>query len=245
MLIKRRYPLVYYIDFMVHAASCLRELSLDDMQCIQAKLLPVNPLNNTVDLPEDYQDYIKAGIQEGQYVRPLVETSGLNRITNRGANFIPTTYSEDNNVNAIGIFAYGNYNINWFGTNWNEYGEFIGRNFGAGAGIQDDVFIVVKERNQIQLTDHLAGLDYLVLEYISDGTSADAATHVDSYAIATIQDYIIWQMKETSRTYSTGERQIAEQQYINSRKILRARMSDLTKDKLIRIFQKNTLGSPK
>ena len=46
----------------------------------------------------------------------------------------------------------------------------------------------------------------IVLTYISDGTSSDAATRIAPYAFDSIEKGIIWQYKENTRIYSEGER---------------------------------------
>ena len=46
-------------------------------------------------------------------------------------------------------------------------------------------------------------------------------------------------LKESTRTYSEGERERAKQEYITQRQILRARMSDLTMEKIKRIVACN------
>lgn len=246
VLMRRKYPIHWYIDFLVYAKDCFRELTMDDLKCVQAKILPVNSDDNTVDIPSDYLDYIKVGLQVGQNVRPLVPTDSLNRVTNRNSSFQPIPYFVPNsNQNATGLYYGAINNVNWLTVSWNEYGEFIGRQYGAGAGVQDDVFQIMKEKNKIQLTDHLTGLENIVLEYVSNGMNADAATHVESYAQATIEAYILWQMKEHTRTYSEGEKERGKQDYIEQRKVLRARMSDLTIDGVRRSIQASTFLSIK
>jgi hypothetical protein len=114
-----------------------------------------------------------------------------------------------------------------------------------GAGSQDDVFSIFPERNQIQLTENLLGCTEVIMQYIGSGMNADAATQITPYAFETIDAYITWQMKENSRTYSDGESERARQLYINERLILRARMSDLTNERLKRAMQRATYASPK
>ena len=46
-------------------------------------------------------------------------------------------------------------------------------------------FQIFKERNQIQL-DQTYSVENIVLQYVSDGQEADAATQIDPYAIKTI-----------------------------------------------------------
>lgn len=245
MLLIRRYTIHYFLDFLLYGAKCIREISLDDIAIINAKILPINEYN-AVDLPSDYQDYIKVGLQVGQNVIPLVETHSLNRIVNRDDNFVAKPYIDLDKPQIVVNNGYGYFNgMNWIGVTWNNYGEFVGRVYGMGAGLQTDVFMVVKERNQIQLTDYLHGTKNIVLEYMSDGTQIDAITKIDTYAAATIEAYIIWQMKANTRTYSMGEIQLAEEEYLKQRRILRARVSPLNVDVFRRLIQKNTKLSPK
>lgn len=243
VILRKRLSLHWYIDFMVHAVNCLRELSMDDLKCVNTKLLTVDAYN-AIDLPNDYLDYTRVGIKAGQNIKPLVETDKINSLVNRNpADLSPTTYGNANADNSTAALYYGySYPFFWHTVTWNQYGESVGRMFGFGAGIQDDVFKVVKERNQIQLTENLS-VSEIVLEYISDGTSADAATAVTPYAYATIAAYIDWQIKENSRSYGMGDRQLAKSEYVSQRQILRARLSDLTPEVLERIIQKNSFGS--
>lgn len=248
-LLKRGYPLHWYMQFMVYAADCLRELTFDDLRIINTKILPVNQTINAAELPEDYQDYITVGVMIGQRIRPLVPTSTLNPLTSldNGQNYSEQNWQDSttppgSNENQLyyGALPYAQ----WFTVHYNDYGENIGRFFGLGAGYQEDTFQVFKERNQIQL-DQKFSVENIVLQYISDGQSADAASQIDPYAIRTIQAYIDYQMKAHNRTYGVGERQVSENNYVKERKILRARKSDWSIEKIKRIVQKNTMGAPK
>lgn len=242
-LLKRGYSLHWYLQFIVYAKDCLRQLSEDDLTVVNTKLLPVNSYN-AVDLPNDYLDYTLVGVRVGQNVKPLVETSKINRMVNRNDDLEPIPYGT-NAVPGDEQIYYGSlYPFYWNTTYWNTYGEPIGRMYGLGAGLQDDVFSVFPERGQIQLTEYLS-VDNIVLEYISDGMNADAATRISPYAYDTIDAYILWQMKEHSRTYSAGEAQLAKQEYIDQRKILRARLNPMTIDMWKRIFQRASYASPK
>jgi hypothetical protein len=240
-LLKRRYPLHYYIDFMVYAKDCLRTLSQDDLKIINTKILTVGSINE-VQLPNDFLDYVTVGLKAGQNIKPLVESSKINRLENRSTtSFTPETYAL-NPVNAENQLYYGAVYPFYQMVSWNEYGEPTGRFFGYGAGVQDDVFRVIPERGVIQLTEALYAPE-IVLEYISDGNDADTASRISPYAYDTIEAYIMWQMKEHSRTYHEGEKMRAEQAYIGQRRILRARLSDLTVERLKRIIQSASYGS--
>jgi hypothetical protein len=246
---KKGYPLHYYLQCMLYASDCLRELTFDDLRVINTKILPINTNINTAQLPDDYQDYVTVGVMVGQRLRPLTPTSTLNPITNlnSGSNFEEiewndNTTSSDSGQSALyyGALPYAQ----WFTTHYNDFGENIGRFFGLGAGYQEDTFQVFKEKGIIQIDQKLS-VDNVVLQYISDGQSADAATQINPYAIKTIQNFIFWQLKEHNRNYGVGERQVAQNEYIRERKILRARMSDWSIEKLKRIVQQNYKGSIK
>ena len=49
------------------------------------------------------------------------------------------------------------------------------------------------------------------------------------------QSSIRWQTRENNRNYNMGERQMAQNEYIRERKILRARKADWSVEKIKRI----------
>lgn len=242
---KRGYTIHWWVQFMVYAKDCLRTLSEDDLRVVNTKKLPVDSNTNAVDLPNDYLDYISIGTEVGQLLKPLVETDSINPLIARTSDFTPTTYGAAGLENSNNIIYYGSLSPYYWNTVfWNDYGEFTGRIFGFGAGTQDDVFSIFPERNQIQLSEKLS-CTHIVIRYISDGMNSDAATQISPYAYETIDAFIMWQMKLNTRTYSAGEAEMAKQAYIDERRILRARLSDLTKEKLKRLFQRASYASPK
>jgi hypothetical protein len=237
---KRRYSLHWYLDLLIYAKDCLRELTFDDLHVINVRRLSLTNYK-AVDLPGDYQDWSSVSIRVGQKLRPLVEDNNITSLYNYNSNFVPQPYS---NAQEPAFYQNAIFPVFWRMTNFNEFGENTGRIFGAGAGNPVDTFNVIKARNQIQLNDRTEA-EEVVLSYISNGQSADAATHIDGYAQATIEAYILWQLKENSRTYGDGEKERARQLYISERKILRARLADWDINKLKRIIQKNSQQSPK
>lgn len=243
-IMKRKYTIHWYMEFLVYATEALRELSMDDLKVVNTVKLPVDTNTNAVNLPNDYLDYVEVGVEAGQTVKPLVETDKINPLVARTSDFTPTTYNsiQSNLTNQI---FYGSLYPFYFNTVvWNDYGEPMGRIFGLGAGIQDDVFSVFPGRNQIQLTEKIS-VDHILLQYISDGMNSDAATQITPYAYQTISNYIMWQMKENSRTYTDNEAERAKDLYVEERLKLRGRLSDLTSERLKRLFQRATYASPK
>lgn len=244
ILLKRRYPLAYYIEFLVYAKDALREIAFDEkILAARYKCLAVNQDTKTVELPNDFQDYTRVSVRTGQYISPLVEDNSLQLVPNYDENFSVQPYSAGVQVpseSPSGYYNLGYYSPYWFNVNWNSWGENTGRMFG-GVGGYSDTFKINKARNEIKLNENLS-VQEVVLEYISNGMDADSATHIDAYAQFAIEKFAMWQFKEHNRTYGAGEAQLAKQDYEMERKVLRARISDLTIDKLKRLIDQNRSG---
>jgi hypothetical protein len=243
VLMRRGYSKHWYIQFLVFAKDALRELVFDDLKIINTKLLSVNDYN-AVDLPSDFLDYTKVGVKSGQFVTPLLPQDSINSLNNFDSDFNITRYDEQSDDSDEEQLYYGAIQgLRWGVVTVNDFGESIGRQYG-GTGQQWDTFKIIRERNQIQLNEAL-DTDTIVLEYISDGMNADAASQITPYAISTIEAYILFQMKANNRNYSPSEVELAERKYINERRILRARENPITIEVLKRIVQKNTKSSIK
>lgn len=243
ILMKRGYPMQYYIDFMVYAASGLRELSMDEnIQTLRRMVMPVDQTTFTAPLPDDYLDYVKVFARSNQYMRPLVEDNSLSLVPNYDSSFAVQPYDEgiasDSSTNQEGLYN-ANLSGYWWMVNWDVYGENTGRQFG-GVSTYTDTFKINKAANEIKLNENLV-ITEVVIEYIGNGMDADSATHIDQYAQATIEAYAIWQYYLHSRSYSAGESELMYQKYIQERLILRARLSDLSLEVLKRMIQKNSI----
>lgn len=246
ILLKRRYPLHYYIEYLVYAKDILREVAFDcNIIAGRYKLLPIE--NFRVELPNDYVDYSRVSVRVDQYIHPLTEDDALQLVPNYDDDFEIQPYSEGvatipNGSGVSGFYTGYAYPFStWFMTNWNNWGESLGRNYG-GVGAYIDTFRVDKYTNTIKINEQLCGATELLLEYISNGMDADSATHIESYAQAAIEAGAMWQFKENNRTYGAGEAEGARQLYIQQVQILRARLSPLTTDNLKRLIQKNQRG---
>ena len=241
---KKNYPMHYYIQFIVYAREALRELTFDDLQVFNEKLIPIND-TNSFEIPNDYVDYVTVGIPLGQGIRPLVEDKKMTSLNNFDSKFNIVPYVNNTDEDVAAIIPYNGLSLgNWYTTHMNNYGESIGRFFG-GSRSYIDTFKVCVERNEIQLNESLQGFDYAYLRYLSNGADSGASTTIDPYFEQTISTYIMWQHKEQNRTYSIGERQVAKAEYINQRQIARARKSGLTLEVLKRIINRNSFAAPR
>ena len=220
ILLKRKYPIHYYLEFLLYAKEGLRESAYDELHLLNTKKIPINSYN-AIDLPNDYVDYCSVNLQFGQKLRPLVPSDTLNPLHNFDSNFNIVEYSSTNtDITLSNPLLYGNVFLAalWLTTTYNSYGEATGKFFGYGAGNPTDTFRVVKERNQIQLNEGIVA-DNIILCYIGDGSDADSASQIDPYAQSMIDAYAMWKFKENNRTYGQGEVETARQEYIRQRKI--------------------------
>lgn len=218
--LERGLPLHYYLESLLHASTCLREMSIDTLKVIRTVELPVNSYF-AVDLPDDFVDDVGLAIPVGGLLQPIPKREGLSplRVHDNTGNFI--AYDQTINVNEVDLFAF---NTNWLWYwNINDYGEPTGRYFGSPGAGRMNGWQVFKERRQIQLTNTFTS-PTIVLMYISDGQSSDNATQVELMAIKAIQSYIDWQRSHNAAIKDSPE---ARTFYSEKRKV-RARMDDLT-----------------
>ena len=235
-LLRKGYPIHWYMQFLKYSADCLRELSFDSLQNIRSVKLTLNEYN-AVALPCDYVDWIKVGLENGQSVRPLAQTDGFNRLNNYDSSGNPALYATATTATE-NVLPYYEDSIN---TN----GELIGRQFGFMGGNNPNCFKVLRERNGGEIQFDTSYTADIILDYISDGMASDAATEVHPYATATIEAYINWQMKEHSRTYNLGDKREAKEQYDKEHRILRARLQSFSLTDLRRVLHNNYSGSIK
>lgn len=241
VLLRRGYSIHWYLDALLAARDCFRELNFDTLGIVNTKLLPLDDASES-ELPDDFADVVGAYVRAGQYLRPLVPANDLNTLPlYEDGSGAQTTYSDSSTDTSIfSNLAAGYF---WRTVTWNQYGENVGRLFGFNEGYTD-TYQLFRNRNIIKVNEQ-SGVNEVVLKYISDGMNIDAATHVETYAISTIESYIMWQFKEMNRTYSDGEKERARQLYLKEYGILRARKADWSIARIKRISQKNNYGSPK
>ena len=237
-LLEKGYPIHYYAEYLFHAASCIRQLSTDTLKIVNAERLPINSYH-AVDLPDDFVDDVALCIPIGEFLKPVPKNDSLSplRVTN------PTTSQfslyrnrpRDEQETVFGI------NPSWLWYwNVNDYGEPTGRFYGASGGERANGYKVLKERNQIQLTETFAG-ESVVLMYISDGQSVNNATRIDMLAFSAIQAYIDWKTSPNASRKDSAE----ARSYYSEKRQLRAKLNDLTPIDIKNIVRKNFMASIK
>ncbi len=215
-------PMHWYVEYLVHACACVRELAFDSLSIVSTVRLAVNSYK-AADLPADYVDFVSVGIAAGQFVRQIPQMDSINdlRATDSSGNF--ATYASIGESLPQGTTFYG-FSPGW---NWmwniNEFGEAQGRYFGGGGGDQTNGFKIVPQRRQIQFSETFQVED-AVMVYISDGQSADNFTQVDSRAFNAIAAYIDWKVSPNKLNHNSPEGRL----YSNKKRLMRAAIDSLT-----------------
>ncbi len=233
-LLEKGLPIHFYAEALFNASTCFRELSIDTLQVVNTKRLPINEYF-AVDLPDDYIDDVMVGVPAGQYVQPIPKKSGITplRLTDSDGNY--TTYASQETDATDAVQYNGDFipAIGWY-WNINDFGESVGRYFGASGGAAPNTYSIVKERRQIQLPESFIGTS-IILVYISDGQTIDSATQIDTQAFYTIQSWIAWKHSPNAQNLFSPEARY----YLNEKRKLKARMNELTLNDIKDIIRSN------
>lgn len=221
-LLEAGLPIHYYFEYLLHGATCLRELSFDTLKIVNTIQLPVNEYG-AVDLPEDFVDDVAVCLPGGAVMQPLPHQdwiTPMRYVNSQTSQYEMATYNT-NSAGADSNFFWGSAGWLWY-WNVNDFGEPTGRFFGARGGTQRG-YKVVKERRQIQMTPDYSGYS-IVLQYISDGQSINNATQIDTQAIQAIRAWQEWKKSPNANNEYSPE----AMSFWNRKKTLRARLSGMS-----------------
>jgi hypothetical protein len=236
-LIKKQYPIHFYIQFLYFATRALEELHFDSLQNVKTVKLTADD-NFSITVPCDCMDIVKFGVPNGQFVRQLYQREGINILPNYDENDNVTKYPEGGfDLHVLDNMLFRNYLVYPFDTRGLRF-------YGISSNDDTQSFKFIPEQGRIQLNQQL-GTKEGILQYITDGSDADNATMVDPRAKAVIESYVLWQMKESSRAYGEGERERAKQLFQADHARFRARKNKLGKEEIIAIVRGAAKGSPK
>src|SRR6185437_13933644 len=90
-LLQKKYPIHFYIDFLIYASRCFEEIHMDSIANIRTARIPVTDYN-AARLPDDFMDWTKIGVENGQFVRPLIQRT-MNRRNNYTTNGIISSFT--------------------------------------------------------------------------------------------------------------------------------------------------------
>jgi hypothetical protein len=218
----------YYIDearltskefrrLWVLAFRGLQEIGMDVSWTPKIELLNINP-NKTVDLPDDYLDWVRVGI-----FNPFGELATLR------VNEQLTTY-RDNNPNRLSDISsplgadtnYLQYPA-WYGY-WDDNGSE--HYFGAGSGLVQAGECKIDTKNSLIILDPQFTYNQVVLEYISSPVMDDDYT-IDLKVQEALISFIRWKdlqsLPATNRA-NINEKTIREREYYNQKRMARKRL---------------------
>ena len=238
-LLETGHSIHFYAEHLFHASAGLRELSFDSLQIINSVNLPVSSYAS-VDMPDDFVDDVSVCIPAGQSLNALPKQDWITpiRIHDSTGAYIPySTLNDTDEGEAETIFGFPA-SWTWF-NNFDDYGSPTGGFYGANGGTQAG-YKVIRERRQIQMTENFIGSN-VVLLYISDGQSINAASQIDPQAFAAIRAYTEWKRSRNANNEQSPEGSA----WYNQRRILRARLNPMTKTDLLNIVRNASKASIK
>jgi hypothetical protein len=224
VLLQKSMPIHYYIEYLTHAAACLRELNIDTLQLVNTESLTLDSAFSA-PLPCDYMDLISVGIPIGQYTQSIPQKSNITALRNYNTVGQVIPYGAVAQDAGLPDFPFwGAWNYAWsFGWNMDDLGEALGRLYGAGS-TNPNGFEVFKAQGRIQFTETFAGTQHPVLQYISNGQTITNATQVDYQAQNAIESFIVWKKSRNADNVDSPE----GYSYKVARKGLRSRLNPMT-----------------
>lgn len=219
-LLERSLPIHYYLEALIHASACLRELTIDTLQVVNTVQVSVDD-TGSFDLPDDFADDVgMAGGIQGRLIG-IPHSSNPNPI--RYHNVTTGAFEAQPQVN-FGLGGTGLYGVggSWF---WNcdDYGEGTGGYFGGNAGTSRG-YSIFREQRRGQLSMGFGTGGSGILMYVSDGQNINNASQIDIKAINCISRWIDWKMSRNATNLFSPEAMT----FSKSKKNLKARISTLT-----------------
>lgn len=226
LLVKEGKPIHYYLEYLTYGCSGLQKLNVHTLKAVNSKQLPVNKYK-AVPLPIDYVDWVRVGFKAGERVRPLIYDDSLNSLNNFGSD--GRKIPHDNTL-PDGTAISSVIGDEWYADNVSDTPYF-----GRPTDRDDYKFKVLPRRGEhgeIQLSADYP-YDFIILDYITDGLEADAATTIDPLAVPALEKFILWQKLEHSRSAGAGDKREAERKFNDEHRLLRAAKNNLTTAEVI------------
>lgn len=229
----------------------IREMNFDIQKKIKSLKLTVDTTKDTVELPDDFVDYVKIGVigSDG-----LIYVFGENKNQNMAMKY--KTDSAGNRVDSDSDGVFDRVDAKTDGVGRASTSDFesytfrnflyegnIGRAYGIGGGKYSGEFRINYEQNRIELYSS-AGYSEVVVEYIADeARSTNPSIHI--YAESALRSYIYYRLVERKANVPYAEKLRARQEYFNERRLANARLKSFTKEEALKTIRKNYKQSPK
>lgn len=229
-------PLHWYIDALHFALKCVQEMGYRDLPQIKSERLTIND-DKTIDLPSDYVDWVRLGLDRGQYIQPMGRDKRYNRLAVASGTSYADVYEE------VGGFPYSWAYMPGYVT---DYSEFNGRFFGQTPNPRNS-FLEIRERGIMQLDVAYTPGDTVTLDYIYFNSAATTSL-VHPYAAPAIEAYIVWKLTENRRgliQQNRFEQQYRQQDYYRALKQWRAQVVGFSLKDLERAIRSGHFSTPK
>jgi len=236
----KQYTFHNYQALLQLAAEGFTDLNLFVTNNVKVAYLPINE-NFTVDLPEDFIDYVKIGI----LLNGKVWTLGYNkdialpRTVDRCGNTLPSIVSCSSNDDDINFPTWGFYFANHF-----RNGQYVGELYGLGGGFNFAYYTIDHDKRQIVLTDGVPK-EEIILEYKSSGIDAEGSTTIPRQAVRAIKEYVHWKRLEYDERVAMNIKMRREDQYYIQYEKLRFLESSFTLEEYLDHTYAESQSSPR
>ena len=225
-----------------------REMTFDIAQKVKALKLEVNTDLNTVELPDDYVDFVRIG---------AVGNDGLfyafkeNRNIDMSMAYVTDTAGNPIDSDSDGVYDRKNvknvnpsvdYTENYIDARY-LYDSMNGGWYGYGGAHSDSQFRINHDQNRIELPSN-NGLEHVFVEYIAD-TALETNPCVHVYTEEALRQYIYMKIIERKASVPMMEKQRARAEYFNEFRRAKARLNSFSKEEALYTIRKNTKQSPK
>lgn len=224
-----RYPM-----FLQTAISGLRDMNMDSRNVVTEAVLNVNS-NDTVDLPDDYIDYLVIGtVTDGVISSLAVNNNRAPRAKNDCGDLVAAGTSDGSE----------NFFFNFNSSHYTKDGQFNGRAFGAGGGgSSNGTYKVYKQDGYIAVSGVTA--DKLVMRYLATLKQINGNFLVDEYYVEALKDWIWWKYVQNQRSYGLGDKQLAQADYFREKKKAIKRQYRYNIVEFVNAYQSGYRSSPR
>jgi hypothetical protein len=239
-------------DYVLHniALRGCRELGFDMMKRIKSLNLPVDADLATVNLPDDFVDFLRVGYAGGDGVfYTFKENKNINMsmtyATDVFGNYIDSDADGvyDRKDDKTGIIDGPGVNLDHFPYRQYIYDTSKGGKYGYGGARSEAYFRVNYDQNRIEIsTEYL--LKEVTIEYIADeARSNNPCIHV--YCEEALRAYIYYRTIERKADVPYNEKARARSEYFNEARRAKARLNSFSKEEALFTIRKNIRQSPK
>lgn len=228
----------YYADFLLDILTELQRLAIHHKMGAKQQTLTINGYNR-VKLPEDFTYLLDLSIKQGERLLPARRDRSLNKLYNFDDQGNKIPFPEADNADEEN-FVIVNY-IDDFYYDYNRYG--FGGFFGLSAP-QDRSFNVDLTNGEIVFSNQF-NRDTIVITYAVDPVSCSSCNLVTSEYVDVLKSYGIKKHRERSKFYNQYEKQVAERDYLNRKRQMRALIYPVSRATLVHAFRRGYHAAPK